>query len=617
MKNTLVDFESYYSKKDGISVTDQGNANYYRAADAYILSIVDDEYHWCGTIDQCRAQWGEGFWTDPNRQFWAANSNFDQGWAEKYFPKSARPWKCILDLGAHHQLPRHLAGLTSVVLKRKIDKSVRDEMNGVDFFSLPDAEQQRVVDYCLNDSVESYEILHRLAPMTSIEDEIAEHTRMCNRRGVAIDLDLVEADKTRIEAARFEAFKAIPWHTFAKPLSYVALKAWCDQNGIPVPASTAKTDEECTDLMSAHPRLSEVLTNMRRFRKANTMLEKCRTLEARVCDGILPLDLIYCGAPHTRRWSSRGFNIQNLDKEPWVCTGNLTWKQISELKKRGESVPDTSKWVWTRAWVKPRPGKIFVILDYAQIEPRCLNWLVGNEEMLSAIRAGYSVYEAYALAFKGWRGNPGTLKLEIGIGRYTRIKNEVLGLGYGMGAGRYTEYAGIDEKEAKEVVDAFRKDNPKIPEFWSYLDKKIKAAIVDKEKLLQVQMPTGELLRHFDVRSRTKIEADGRKRTSCSSTTVRGDYSANCIQPNLWGGVLTENVTQRMARDVLAGAVIRLEKAGLPVVFHAHDEVVLEVDIDNKDDAKETAEHIMKQAPEWASDLPLGVEGDFAESYTK
>ncbi len=72
-----------------------------------------------------------------------------------------------------------------------------------------------------------------------------------------------------------------------------------------------------------------------------------------------------------------------------------------------------------------------------------------------------------------------------------------------------------------------------------------------------------------------------------------------------------------MARDVLAEAVIRLENAGLPVVFHAHDEVILEVDITSKEEAKRAAEQILGVAPAWAPDLPLGVEGDFADTYVK
>jgi hypothetical protein len=105
-------------------------------------------------------------------------------------------------------------------------------------------------------------------------------------------------------------------------------------------------------------------------------------------------------------------------------------------------------------------------------------------------------------------------------------------------------------------------------------------------------------------------------RTGFESFTVKGDFGAGSKQANLFGGALTENITQRMARDILA--IIRLEGAGLPVVFHAHDEVIIEIDDDgSKEEAKAEAERIMCKASAWAQGLPLAVEGSFESSYTK
>src|SRR4051812_35924901 len=127
---TVCDFETFYSKKDGISVTDLGVPNYVEKADAYMVSIVDEETEFCGTIEQARATFGDYFWSDPRRQFIAANSNFDQAWSEKYFPKSPNDWKCVLDIGVGNQCPRDLANLSRVVLNQPVDKSLRDSMDG-------------------------------------------------------------------------------------------------------------------------------------------------------------------------------------------------------------------------------------------------------------------------------------------------------------------------------------------------------------------------------------------------------------------------------------------------------------------------------------------------------
>jgi len=601
MKNVVIDFESFYSKE--INVVDQGVPNYVRDTDAYLVSLeVEGEPAVCGTLKEmdeiCR-----NVASDATIRPVAANSNFDQALWEKYFPPFKLPWHCILDQGVFHQFPRNLAGLSKVVLGKTVDKSIRDQMRGQRYEELPTAEQEKVQLYCLNDTVVEAECFRAMAPMSAFEERVALFTRMQNRRGVAIDTELVEKDKTKLEAMRFEAFKSIPWHENSPPLSYPALVRYCGTKNLPVPQSLDKSDDACEQLMTDNPELSQIIGHMRRFRRANTILRKIEKLNQRITeDGILPLELLYCGAPHTRRWSSKGFNIQNLDKEPLVTKPN-------------DPATDTpAETVWSRNWIKPRPGKIFWIGDFAQIEPRCLNWLVQNEEMMEALRHGFSFYESYLRSSGqskrvGWSGTPGTLKKEIPLAKYTKVKNESLGCGYGMGANRYTGYADVPMEEAQEVIKTFRANNPKITAFWRRLDSIIASAARDKEKHMVIDLPSGDSLQYFTVRA---------SRGGYEGFVTKGDFGHQSHQSRLWGGTLCENITQRTARDVLANAVIRLEDAGLPVLFTSHDEVVLEISDDaSKEEAAAEAIKILTTPPEWASDLPLGIEGDFATSYTK
>lgn len=593
MKDSVIDFETYYDKN--ISVVEMGNYNYSRATEAYIVSISIGSEAYCGTIEEMRPMC-EQIAKDETVRPVAANSNFDQTWWEKYFPAFKQSWHCVLDQGVFHQFPRSLPGVAKVACNIEVDKTTREEMKGAKYEELSEADQAKVQQYCLNDTLIEAEVCAKLAPMSSFEEKIAVHTRMMNRRGVKINTELVDADKTRLEAMRFEAFKNIPWHAGDAPLSHAALTRYCATKNLPVPTSLAKTNEECRDLMSTVPELQFIIGEMRRFRRANTVLKKIESLKKRITpDDILQTDILYCGAPHTRRWSSKGFNVQNLDKEPIKCTVD------------GQTV-------WSRNWLIPRPGHKFLILDLAQIEPRCLNWLCGNEEMMAALRLGFSYYESYARAAKGWKGDAGTLKKEFGKERYTKLKNECLGCGYGMGATKYVTYAAavgdmVSETEAKAIVDGFRKTNPKVVAMWRHLDNLIKTAARDKSKHLALTMPTGDLLQHFSIRSNANGHA---------SFTIKGDFTHNSMQPRLWGGTLTENITQRMARDVLANAILNLEKTGFPVIFHAHDEVILEVEETAANDyTKSEAIHILTTPPEWAPDLPLGAEGDYADAYTK
>lgn len=608
MKEVVVDFESYYDNETSVST--MGVANYVKATDAYILSIVSDDVEFCGTIAQVREAGLDKLATDPEVQFIAANSNFDQAWWEKYFPKSPNTWKCVLDKAAFHQFPRDLAGVARAVLHLKLDKSTRDEMKGVDFFTLPDQRQQQVVEYCLNDSLVERDAWRALPAMSPIEERLAEHTRLVNRRGVHVNLEKVERDITLLEELRFNSMNGLPWvEGGAKPLSYAAFAEWCASRGSQAPPSLDKRDTACVRWMTENPQLAVILKRMRTFRGSNSKAEKLRLiLNNATDDGRIPLDLLYCAARHTRRWSSRNINVQNLDS-----------KRVFEDEMSGmpffKEHPEEKAGIFMREYFIPPPGKKFLILDYSQIEPRCLNWLVGNEPMLEAIRHGYGIYEAHAKATMKWTGQPGTMKKEF-PDRYKFAKMRALALGYGMGWNLFQAKAETDigikltEAQAKAQVADFRLTNPLITGFWKSLDQLIRNAAHDREKILELTMPSGDLLRHFAVRGKGKERG-------YESYTTRGDFSMMSHQPRLWGGTLAENITQRMARDLLGMGILNLEDAGLPVCFHAHDEVVLVVDASDAVDALDEAKHIMSIPPAWCPDIPLGVDGGIHDHYTK
>ncbi len=271
--NILVDYETFYSKE--ISVADMGVNNYVAATEAYIVSVVqEDGLQFVGTIEQARGAFPDAYWADPAHQFIAANANFDYAWHNKYFAPTAKPWKCVLDLGVYHQLPRYLAGLAKQTLGVTMDKKARADMKGVRYEDLPDDQQQRINDYCLNDSVQAMAVWQKLPPMSAIEDKIAEHTRMINRRGVCVDVERMEKDKENVTLLRHKALLEIPWHANEAPLSPEAFSQWCQSRKLPCPTSVDKRDATCTALMAQHPELGKVVRSMRRFRSANSILLK-------------------------------------------------------------------------------------------------------------------------------------------------------------------------------------------------------------------------------------------------------------------------------------------------------------------------------------------------------
>ena len=619
---TLVDFETYYekssAKKRGLSVVDDGLHNYVRDSHAYLVSIVgDDGLQFCGEIPEAKARFGIDFWNNGQRQFIAANSNFDRAWARKEFDCLSRDWDCVLDRAAVAQHPRNLADLIKVLFGIKLDKGARDDMNGVRWEDC--TQKDRIREYCLQDAVMALKAWHALPPMSDVETEIAKHTRRANWDGVFLDHELITTHVELLHMVAHGAIAGIPWRNTHAIASPIGLAAWCESKGIPAPKSRSKTDEECEFLVGEHPELNEVIMTMRRHTKANSLIKKAqralRIYSTDMINGAMPMDLRYCGAPHTRRWSSRGVNVQNLDREPFKVELPLEPKQLSVFRDRGLKIKELSPGsgiyevpIHNRNWVIPGTGKVFVSADLSQVEPRCLNWLVGNDPMMALMAQGFSVYEAYARQCKNWKGSKGTLKAEVGVTAYTKIKNEVLGLGYGMGASKYSDYADVPMAEAQTTVDSFRRMNAKIVAFWRQLDQVIaRAALSDHH--LSVTMPSGESLQYFDVRAKATGGYEG--------FVVKGDYGAMSKQNRLWGGTLAENVTQRMARDILAGAILSIEKTVAPVAFTAHDETNTPVDKADAEDAKKEISAIMTRTPVWAQGIALQVEATLLDRYDK
>lgn len=607
MKNIIVDFETYYDA--ALSVTNLGVTNYVQQADAYLVSAVSDDFEFCGSIAELHEHLGDSWMGDRDLQFWAANSNFDQAWWHKYYPATYRQWQCILDVGAFHQMPRNFADLARVKLQIKLDKQVRDDMKGVRYESLDDPGQQRVLDYCLDDALTTKKLVEALPAPTPLEADLAEHTRHLNRQGLHVNTEKIARDRQHLEMLRHTAMHSIPWvPEGGKPLSYERFAAWCKVQGVLPPESLDKRDIDCTRWLADNPSQAHALLNMRLFRGTNSKLEKLKLILANADEnGRIGLDLIYCGARHTRRWSSKNINVQNLDARAVFADEMAALPHFLEH-------PDDTPGVFMREYFIPPPGKRFGIIDYSQIEPRCLNWLVRNEDMLAALRRGFGIYEAHAKATMRWTGAPGTLKT-TSPETYKFAKERVLSLGYGMGASLFRDRAAtqakiiLTEPQAKAQVADFRATNRKIVALWRSYDSLIRAAAADGSKHLEIEMPTGDKLKYFGIRAKMGGGYEG--------FTTKGDFGQQSLQPRLWGGTLTENVTQRMARDILAEALLNLEAAGFPVVFHAHDEVILALDRGSAANDFDEAKRVMSVPPAWCPDLPLAVDGAIFDHYTK
>ena len=290
------------------------------------------------------------------------------------------------------------------------------------------------------------------------------------------------------------------------------------------------------------------------------------------------------------------------------------------------SVPDTLSQLIRTAFVAS-PGNTLLDADFSAIEARVIAWLAGEEWVLEVFRTHGKIYEATASQMF----NIPIEKIKKGSPEYAyRQKGKVatLALGYqgGVGAMRTMdsghELDSLSDEEVQELVGLWRKANPNIVKLWGWVEAAAKTAItdgrttfltqgiaigrsVDPENnmdFLTVRLPCGRFLYYPQPAitqnrfGRPSISYMGQNQTTKKWERIE-----------TYGGKLVENIVQATARDCLAEAITRLEEAGYPVVFHIHDEIVVDAPANRQD--LEDMEKVMAQVPEWAAGLPLNADG--------
>ena len=274
-----------------------------------------------------------------------------------------------------------------------------------------------------------------------------------------------------------------------------------------------------------------------------------------------------------------------------------------------------------RAMIVPAPGKDFVCADFSSVEGRVLAWLAGEETALDIYREGRDPYKVNAAQIYG-----------VDYGAVTKEQRQVgkvaeLELGYQCGVEKYQQKCAdfgvvLSHKEAERIVDQWRQDHLETTDLWDDLDRLAKNAIknpggifVNRQVafksdgyLLQMRIPSGRTLCYLSPEIEPVI-INGRQREEIWYRNNKGN------RDKLYGGKLTENLTQALARDLLANAIFNVEAHGYPVVLHVHDELVAEVP-EGFGSVEELCD-LMCQLPPWADGLPLKAEGWRGKRYRK
>jgi len=308
-------------------------------------------------------------------------------------------------------------------------------------------------------------------------------------------------------------------------------------------------------------------------------------------NGLLPIPLKYYGA-HTGRWAgSDKVNFQNLPSR------------------------DVKKKALKNAIIPPK-GHVILNVDSSQIEARILVWLAGQEDVVQEFRNGEDVYANFSSKVYGKKITKANKK-ERFVG-----KTCTLGLGYGTGWKKLQhtletsgQVAKLDDTECKNLVRVYRDVNHKVIELWRECDKALesiasstdKGYYLDKHKCVHIEkgrirLPNSMCIYYPDLRWDTSESKSGFV------------YKSRRGVVNIWGGSVVENVVQALARIVIGEQMIKVARE-YPVVLTVHDAIVCVAPEEEKDIALKRIMEIMSTPPEWAPDLPVACEGDYANNY--
>lgn len=552
-------------------------------------------------------------------------------------------WICTAALSRMHGLPASLEE-SAEYLNKKFKKlpfgkdliqkyciPYTDKKTGEKKFrELTGEDRKRMFEYNKIDVESDREAFYTLINLPNADSERASflHNFRLNAKGIKIDVPALDKLLTVFDAAAEQInnsqrklmstvtdSKGI---TKEKPLNVRSpknLQAFLSARGYDIEDCKIETIEQVYDDADAagDEEVKKVLA-WRMF-SAKASIKKLAALKNRVSpDGRLRYFLKYFGA-HTGRYAGEGFQVHNLPKAKWP-DGVEPCKEIDRMiKEININMPYKDLIDWGKKIIPglmtPEKGNIFLAGDFAAVEARGIAWLAGCESALNQFISGIDLYVEMAKKI-----NPAKPNRQLG-------KAVILGAGYSMGIDKFHATClkwgiDIDKAIAEKAIDTYRKTFVEIPRFWYALEEAFRQTWLSKQphtvgkyirmerggNYIKIRLPSGRWLFYHQV----KIDADGMSFANLSKKGMR---------TKLYGGILAENITQAVCRDILDDRMFACEAAGLPVALDVHDEVICEVPEKQLAKARTEFDRIMNTAPEWAKGFPLKTESEIMTRYRK
>lgn len=581
---------------------------------------------------------------------WAYNASFERiclsYWLKKNYPDrfkaymaneqekinylSPTSWRCTMIWSAYMGLPLSLEGVGSV-LKLK-EQKIKEGKELVRYFCIPckptKMNNQRTRNLPNHDLYKWQEFKTYNKRDVEVEMQIKEKLRNfpvpdfiwdeyhldqeINDRGIALDMNLVKHSINFDELSKNKISDKLKNITgLENPNSVLQMKHWLSKKGLETDSLGKKAVNEL--IKTAPTDLVEVL-NLRQ-KLAKSSVRKYQTMENTVCSDNRARGMFqFYGGNRTGRWAGRLIQLQNLPQNHMkdlssarqiVKNGNY-----EDLEILYDDIPDTLSQLIRTAFV-PRKGYKFIVSDFSAIEARVIAHIAKESWREEVFEKGGDIY--CASASKMFH-----VPVEKhGINGHLRQKGKIaeLALGYGGSVGALKAMGaldmGIDEKELKPLVDAWRCSNENIVNLWWDVDRAIKIAIrtrqrteshgikfIYKSAILFIHLPSGRKLAYIKPRI-------GENKFGGESVTYEGiGVGKKWERIESYGPKFVENIVQAISRDILAFSMKSL--SDFSICGHVHDELIIEC---KKDVSVDSICKQMSKSPNWMPDIKLNADG--------
>ena len=586
---------------------------------------------------------------DPNVLKWAFNAPFEWGITEHVLQVDVPPqtWRCTMFLAYGMAFT---GGLDRVLKQAGFPEHMWKDADGkrlIRKFSMPQPANRKVrrwyyhsapedwekfVAYCDQDVAVEKALKIWLMQFDPISDDEWMTWHMdqdINHRGLPVDRALINTARALVKLRKDKVLREMREITgLQNPGSNAQLLPWLQAQGVPVDNMQAETLRQ-----HAEHRVVQL-----KLWYSQTATAKWDAFDAMACpDDTLKGMFVSGGASRTRRYASRGINMQNL-KRPIVDDMDGLCHDIRTLQlDRYEHEPLDLLATSVRGAIAAPPGCSLAVCDLGSIESRVLGWIADCRWINDTFAGGLDTYKSFA-----------TYLYKVPYDAVTPAQRKfskppVLGAGYQLGAGGlvgYAESMGVEmtREQAHVAVDTFRDLAHEVRSMWRWLTDTCvdvintgraaagyKCRFYRDNQFLYIELPSGRRLAYHQpmvvdemIHWTDRVTGEPRSKLVPNVTYMGiNRFNLQWERISTHGGGITENIVQAISRDLLVYQMRLAANRGHDIRGHVHDEIITVCPAANADVWLESLQGLMCVAPPWATGLLLDATGYVGQHYRK